>query len=466
MPLSGRIVAVGRLVAALTADCDAIAGDISRHMGKPLVQARAEVAGMAVRARAFADLAPTALASVIVEDALSARGLLPPSPAAAANGGVARLAVQDAAQSTSAALFERAVTRQPLGVVAAATPWNYPLLTTANATLPALLAGNAVLLKPSPRTPTAGRWWARAAAAAGLPRGLVASAFCQPAVFESAVLASPAVAHVTLTGSVDAGRAVYSAAAAASGTATAPRFLRVALELGGNDALYVADDADVGAAAAAAADGAGYNAGQSCCAVQRVFVHEAVYGAFLERAVAELAALRLGDPLSEGTTMGPLALASARPRLEGMIADAQQRGARVVLGGGPHASGGPGAARARFFEPTVLSYCPPDAAVMRDEAFGPLLAVWPVRGDDDAVRLTNASQFGLTASVWTQDPARAQRLAAQLNVGTVFANRCDYVDPYLHWGGGWGLSGLGSSVGVEGFHAFTRVRATHFKFPV
>lgn len=411
VPLQQRIAAIGRCLEAFTRDQEAIATEISRQMGKPLGQARGEIGGMLDRASQCLAIAEQALAPID----------LPEKPG-----------------------FVRRIEHHPLGVVLAIAAWNYPLLIPINVLVPGLLAGNAILLKHSPRTPLTGRRFSQAFADLGVPdlvQDLVIS-------HEQAgrLMLDPRIAHVAFTGSVRGGREVYRHVAA-------HRFIDVGLELGGKDAAYIAADADLAYAAAGVVDGACYNAGQSCCAVERIYVHDSCYGDVIERARALVADYVLGDPADQKTTMGPMAMSSALAFLTGQVEDAVARGARLLAGG---SSNGP------FFAPTLLVDVPQDAGVMRDESFGPIVAIARVQGDDHALELMNDSHYGLTASVWTLDQDRAERFARELEVGTVYQNRCDFLDPLLPWTGTRD-SGKGSSLSQLGFLHLTRPKSIHFR---
>jgi acyl-CoA reductase-like NAD-dependent aldehyde dehydrogenase len=313
-----------------------------------------------------------------------------------------------------------------------------------NVVVPALAAGNAVVLKHSPKSPAAGEHFARALAS--LSEAVFQNVLV-PDERAGALLADERVDHVCFTGSVRTGRSVYQTASA--------RLIGVGLELGGKDPAYVAEDADLAFAAENVVDGACYNAGQSCCAVERAYVHQALYPAFLERATELMQAYRLGDPLDEATTMGPLVDRAARDKLEAHVADALARGARLLTGGRR-----PGGLAGFFYEPTLLADVPDEALVMREETFGPVLPVRAVRDDDEALAAMNASRYGLTASIWTRDATRAERFVRELEAGTVFQNRCDYLDPSLPWTG-WKESGLGSTLSRHGFLHLTRRKSVH-----
>jgi acyl-CoA reductase-like NAD-dependent aldehyde dehydrogenase len=414
--IADRIALCERAVAAMENSADAIATSITKMMGKPLAQARGEVKGMAARARHMMAVAESALADTTL------------SPAAG---------------------FERRIVREPLGVVLDLPAWNYPLLTAVNCVVPAVLAGNAVIVKHSPRSPLCGDHFARAFADAGAPAHLVQALSCSHATSERMV-GDARVDHVVFTGSVFGGHRMVEAGA--------KRFLHPCLELGGNDPAYVAPDCDLDKTAENVVDGAMYNAGQSCCAVERVYVHEAVYEKFLERVEPLARAYLLGDPMAETTTMGPIAQPNHVADLEAFVADATGKGARVVTGGKRTSAGG----RGRFFEPTVIADGSHTMRLFREESFGPVLPVMRVASDDEALARMNDSSLGLTASVWTRDRDRAARFARSLEAGTVFMNRCDYLDPALPWSG-WKDSGRGVSLSALGFEGLTRPKAIHFR---
>jgi acyl-CoA reductase-like NAD-dependent aldehyde dehydrogenase len=414
--LDDRLALCERAMQGMEAQGDTIAADITRTMGKPVAQARAEVKTMAARARFMMSLAEGALADVA----------LPPAPH-----------------------FERRIVREPLGVVLDLPAWNYPLLTAINCVVPAVVAGNAVVVKHSPRSPLCGDHFARAFAEAGAPANLVQAIQCDHAMSERMV-ADRRVDHAVFTGSIYGGHRIVEAAA--------KRFLHPGLELGGNDPAYVAADCDLARTVESVVDGAIYNAGQSCCAVERVYVHRSVYGRFLEMAEGLVRAYVMGDPASEATTLGPIAQPHHVAELEEFVGDAKARGARIVAGGRATAFDG----RGRFFEATLVADADHSMKLFQRESFGPILPLMPVDSDDEALAKMNDSQLGLTASVWTRDRDRAARFARALQCGTVFMNRCDYLDPALPWSG-WKDSGRGVSLSALGFDALTRPKAIHFR---
>jgi acyl-CoA reductase-like NAD-dependent aldehyde dehydrogenase len=413
--LADRIALCERAVAAMEAKAESIAADITRMMGKPLGQARGEVKTTAARARHMMSIAPQALADVKVP----------------LDG------------------FERRIVRAPLGVVLDLPAWNYPLLTAVNCVVPAVLAGNAVIVKHSPRSPLCGDHFARAFAEAGAPADLVQALNCDHAQSERLV-GDSRVDQVVFTGSIFGGHRMVEAAAR--------RFMHPTLELGGNDPAYVAADANLTNAVENVVDGACYNAGQSCCAVERVYVHKSVYGRFLELAEPLVRGYVMGDPTDAKTSLGPIAQKPHVAELEGFVGDARSRGGRLIAGG--HATSVEG--KGRFFEATLLADGDPSMELFRRESFGPIVAVMPVGSDEEALEKMNDSTLGLTASIWTTDRERADRLARDLQCGTVFMNRCDYLDPALPWSG-WKDSGRGVSLSALGFEGLTRPKAIHFR---
>ncbi len=404
-----------RAVQAMVEAQDSIALDITKMMGKPLSQAKGEVGGMAARAKHMIEIAAEALADV----------KLPKDG------------------------FERRIVRAPLGVVLDLPAWNYPLLTAVNVVIPAVLAGNAVIVKHSPRTPLVGHAFAKAFSAAGAPAGLVQALDCTHPMSEKTV-GDARVDHVVFTGSIFGGHRIAQAAAG--------RFMHVGYELGGSDPAYVAPDCDFDFAVENIVDGAMYNAGQSCCAVERVYVHRSLYGRFVEATHALVRGYVMGDPMDSKTTLGPIAQPNHPAELEAMVEDAKRRGARVMSGGTRAQVDGKG----RFFAATLLADVPQEADLMRREAFGPILPLCPVDSDEEALTKMNDSELGLTASVWTKDRERAERFARALEAGTVYMNRCDALDPALPWVG-WKQSGRGHSLSTFGFDSLTKLKSIHFR---
>lgn len=414
MPLAGRLQLINRGLEYFRKNSEEIARDITRQMGKPVREARREIETFFERAKYMMSIAEETLAPDV----------LPHKEG-----------------------FHRRIVHEPLGVVLNLTAWNYPLLIPVNGVVPALIAGNVVLLKHSAKTPLCGLHFERAFGNLDTP-GLVTNVIVTHGQ-TAELIADPRIHHVTFTGSVEGGHEVYREAA--------KRFIDVGLELGGKDPAYIAEDADLDFAVENVIDGACYNAGQSCCAVERVYVHRNLYADFLRRAESVLNQYRLGNPLDDTTTMGPLAGRAALDVLERQVDDAVRRGARVLLGG-KRVAGTSG----NFFPPTLLADVPNDAEAMREESFGPLVPVQPVSGDGEALEKMNDGRYGLTASVWTRDRNCAERFARDLNVGTVYQNRCDYLDPALPWTG-WQDSGKGSTLSRYGFYPLTRRKSVHFR---
>jgi acyl-CoA reductase-like NAD-dependent aldehyde dehydrogenase len=414
VPVAERVRIVAQMVPAFRAMADRVALDITRQMGKPLRQAHNEITTMIDRAETMCQLAAAALADEP----------LPATPG-----------------------FHRFIRHEPLGVVLDIAAWNYPLLIAVNVIVPALLAGNAVLVKHARLTPLCGQHFVDAFARTELPRDLIAAVAIDHAL-TARLIRGGHVDHVAFTGSVEGGREVYGHVAS--------RFIDAGLELGGKDPAYVAEDANFAFAVDNVVDGAFYNAGQSCCAVERVYVARPLFDRFVEAAVALVRQYRMGDPEDAATTLGPLAHARGVRVVEAQIAEACAAGARVLTGGRPWRG------RGFFCEPTVLVGVHHGMRVMREESFGPVIGLMPVADDAEAVRLMNDSPYGLTASVWTEDARRAERLMAELEAGTVYANRCDYLDPRLPWVGVKD-SGKGCTLSHLGFRHLTRPKSFHLR---
>jgi acyl-CoA reductase-like NAD-dependent aldehyde dehydrogenase len=341
--------------------------------------------------------------------------------------------------------FTRRIEHAPLGTILNIAAWNYPLLIPVNIIVPALISGNTVLLKHSPKTPLCGQRFEKAFGKSFAGGGPLVQNLILTNAQTSRLIADPRIQYVAFTGSVATGKQVYRQAA--------KRILGVGLELGGKDAAYVAEDADIQFAVENLIDGACYNAGQSCCAVERIYVHQKHYAAFLKLAVPILKQYKLGDPMSDETTLGPLVSPSDLDKLEAQITDAVSRGAKLLLGGKRWHN---------FFLPTLLSNVPNDAIIMQEESFGPIVSVKMVRDDEEALANMADSRYGLTAAIFTKSSLRAERFARELSVGTVFQNRCDYLDPALPWTGAK-ESGIGATLGRYGFHALTRTKSIHFR---
>jgi len=342
--------------------------------------------------------------------------------------------------------LDERISHEPLGVVANISAWNYPYFVGSNVFVPALVAGNSVLYKPSEFATLTGRHIADLLHAAGVPDDVFIPVIGGGAT-GAALLRQP-VDGVFFTGSYATGAKI----AAAAGR----RMIKVQLELGGKDPVYVCDDVDVKAAAAAVADGAFYNTGQSCCSVERIYVHEAIHGAFVDAFVAEVKSYKIGDPTDESTYIGAI---TRRPQLDVLrrqVADARRKGARLVVGGAAIKRKG------NWFAPTVLTDVDHSMLVMREESFGPIIGIQAVADDDAAIELMNDTEYGLTAGVYTQDASRARRVLSRVAAGSVYWNCCDRVSPRLPWSG-VKHSGVGLTLSTMGIQTFTRPKAWHLK---
>src|SRR3989454_6777285 len=415
-PLAARCNAIRRFRALAVERAEPLARTLALEVGKPITQARSELAGLLPRIDFFLAEVEGALADEVV-------------------------------LASPADRLEERIRREPLGVVANISAWNYPWYVGANVFLPALLTGNAVVYKPSELATLTGLAIADLLHAAGVPDDVFRTVVGDGRT--GAMLLEQPVDALCFTGSHATG--VRVAAALAS------RLVKVQLELGGKDPAYVCDDVDVAAAAAAVADGAFYNTGQSCCAVERVYVHAGIWPRFVDAFVSTVRGYVVGDPLDERTYVGPLARREAALAvLEAQVADAVGHGARALVGG--RRLDRPGF----FFAPTVLVDVDHTMRVMHEETFGPLIGVARVGSDDEAVALMNDTDYGLTAAVYTPDRARAERLLARVNTGTAYWNCCDRVSPRLPWTGR-GASGLGVTLAREGIAAFVRPKAWHLR---
>jgi len=346
--------------------------------------------------------------------------------------------------------FQRFIRHEPLGVVLVVAPWNYPWLTSVNAIVPALLAGNSVILKMAAQTPLVAERYAEAFKAAGLPGGVFQFLHLGHSQVER-IISDPRIAFVAFTGSVGGGHAVQNAAAS--------RFIATGLELGGNDPAYVRADASLAPTVENLVDGAYFNSGQSCCGIQRIYVDKALYKPFVDAFVDLTLRYRLGNPLEKDTTLGPMVRADAADEIRKQIKSAASKGAKALIDSRKFAADQRGSP---YLAPQVLVNVDHKMAVMKEESFGPLACIMPVKGDDEALRLMNDSRYGLTASIWTQDLDAATALGGQVETGTVFMNRCDYLDPALAWTGVKD-SGRGCTLSRLGLEAFTRPKSFHLK---
>ena len=412
-PLEQRLDCIRRFRAGIVEQLEKLAAILTSEVGKPIRQSRNELNGLLGRIDFFLDAAADTLAPHTVSDADGMR--------------------------------ER-ISHEPLGVIANISAWNYPYFVGANVFVPALLAGNGVLYKPSEYATLTGIEIGNLLHAAGVPQN-VFQVIVGAGEAGAALLAQP-VDGVFFTGSYATGAKIAQAVGA--------RMIRLQLELGGKDPVYVCDDVDVPAAAASLADGAMYNTGQSCCAVERIYVHEKVHDAFVAAFVGEVKGFRIGDPTDESSYIGPLTRGAQLDVLEAQVADARARGARLLTGG--RRLGPPG----HWFEPTVFSNVDHTMALMREESFGPIIGIQKVADDEEAVRLMNDTEYGLTAGVYTRDAARAERILARVEAGSVYWNCCDRVSPRLPWSG-VKHSGIGLTLSTQGIETFTRPKAWHLR---
>jgi acyl-CoA reductase-like NAD-dependent aldehyde dehydrogenase len=414
VPVAQRVAICRAFVDSFRSMKGQVALDLTRQMGKPIGQARGEVNTMLDRAETMMRLAGAAL-----ED-----DMLPPKEG-----------------------FRRFIRHEPLGIVLDIPAWNYPLLIAVNVVVPALLAGNAVLIKHARLTPLCGDAFVEAFRKTDLPRDLIASIHVGHGAIRK-LIEVRAIDFVSFTGSVAGGREVYQAASS--------QLLDMGLELGGKDPALVCEDANFDFAVANLVDGAFYNAGQSCCAVERIYVMRPLFSKFVDAYVAEVEKYKVGSPEDEATTVGPMAQRKGVEVVEGQISDAVTRGAKVLTGGRRVA--GPG----YFFQPTVLVDVDHTMSVMMEESFGPVIGIMPVDSEEQAIRLMNDSPYGLTASVWTEDIERGERLSHRAAAGTVYVNRCDYLDPELAWTG-IKDSGHGCTLSHLGFLHLTRPKSFHIR---
>ncbi|KAI0445755.1 aldehyde dehydrogenase [Xylaria telfairii] len=348
--------------------------------------------------------------------------------------------------------FKRFIRKVPVGPVLVIFAWNYPYLILVNSLIPALLAGNTVILKPSPQTPTIAEHVTKIFAEAGLPAGVLQYFHCgSPSIMESMVR-DPKVSLICFTGSVAGGLAVQKAAS--------DRIVNVGLELGGNDPAYVRDDVDLDWAAAEIVDGSIFNSGQSCCAIERVYVHENIYLNFIKAAQKVLEGYKVGDPLEKDTQIGPVISKRSKETIEAHIKDALEKNAKDVTPEKLASSTLP--SRGNFVIPALLVDTNHSMRIMTEETFGPVVCVSMVHDDDEAIKKMNDSEFGLTASIWTKDTEKGYELAQRVEAGTVFVNRADFPSPDLAWTG-WKNSGKGVTLSRYGFDQFVKLKSFHLK---
>ncbi len=416
-PIVERAAMVEKFVQYFEGHSAAIAEEITRQMGRPIRYTPGEIRGLAERARYMASVAVDSLADIAIEPKEN---------------------------------FTRFIRKEPVGIVFVIAPWNYPYLTAVNAIIPALVAGNAVILKHSHQTPLCAERFAAGLKAAGLPDGVFQYLHMDHRLTERLV-ASPEVDFVAFTGSVAGGQAVSRAASG--------RFIGLGLELGGKDPAYVRADANFDHAVENLVDGAFFNSGQSCCGIERIYVHEDLYDRFVDAYVDLTRKYVLDDPMKPDTTLGPMVRGQAADFVRGQIAEAVARGAKAHIDAKAFPKAHAGSA---YCAPQVMTGVDHSMRIMSEESFGPVIGIMKVKSDDDAVRLMNDSQYGLTAAIWTMDEDAAIRVGDAIETGTWFMNRCDYLDPALAWTGVKD-SGRGCTLSRLGFDAFTRPKSFHLR---
>jgi len=415
-----RAALCGKMVDAFCAKADRHAEELAWQMGRPVQYGPGEVGGFADRGRCMIALAKDALADIQLPDKKG---------------------------------FTRFIRKTPIGILLTIAPWNYPLLTAVNSIVPALMAGNAVLLKHSHQTPLCAERMVEAGAEAGLPEGLFQFLHLSREQ-TAAVVQSPHINGVAFTGSVAGGIQIEEAAAG--------RFIPVGLELGGKDPAYVRADAKLDHAIANVADGAFFNSGQSCCGIERVYVHESVYRDFIDGMINVATQYKLGNPLDPETNLGPMVRTAAAEFVRGQIAEAVNAGAKSLVDPNGFAANKEGTP---YLAPQVVVDVDHSMRLMREESFGPAIGIMKVKNDDEAVQLMNDSDLGLTASIWSSDVEEALLLGDRIEAGTVFLNRCDYLDPELAWTG-LKNSGRGVSLSILGYEQLTQAKSFHYRTKV
>ncbi len=418
-PLAERQKYMLKFLDHMLKNAQAIGEEITWQMGRPVSQAAGEILrGFQERVKYAVDLAPRALADVVPDDAREG--------------------------------FKRYIRRAPLGTVAVIAPWNYPYLTSVNAIVPALLAGNVVVLKHSHQTPLVADRYAEGFKAAGLPEGVFQFLDLSHQDTEK-LMADPRVDYVNFTGSVKGGHAVQKAISG--------KFIVAGLELGGKDPAYVRADADLAAAVENLVDGAFFNSGQCCCGIERIYVDEKLYKPFVDGFVALTNKYNLDNPTDPAATLGPMVRTAAADFVRAQTAAAVKKGAKALIDESSFTASKQGTP---YLAPQVLVNVDHSMDVMMEESFGPVVGIMKVKSDAEALHLMNDSPYGLTASLWTQDLDAAEKIGAEIETGTVFMNRCDYLDPGLAWTGVKD-TGRGASLSVVGFEALTRPKSFHLK---
>jgi acyl-CoA reductase-like NAD-dependent aldehyde dehydrogenase len=419
VPLTDRINYITKALSYFEQHKEEIGKEISLMMGRPIRYSKGEVNGLIDRSRHMASIAVQALAENDVSDKAQPQ-------------------------------FKRYMKRVPLGVILVIPAWNYPYLTMVNGVIPALLAGNTVVVKHAPQTILCAERFAEAFKFAGLPSDVYQFCHMDHDVCRY-VIDHPRVAYVNFTGSVAGGKAIHQACST--------RLIQCGLELGGKDPGYVREDADLDYAVENLVDGAFFNSGQCCCGIERIYVHASLYDAFVKKFAEVTRKYRLGDASDPETTLGPMVRVGLAETVRAHIDDALKKGATALIDEKLFPASKKGST---FVAPQVLVNVNHSMLVMNEETFGPVVGIMKVQSDEEAVKLMNDSQYGLTASIWTKDQQAAMRIGDQLETGTVFMNRCDYVDPGLAWTG-CKNTGFGCTLSEYGFLQLTRPKSYHLK---
>ncbi|KAK7543211.1 aldehyde dehydrogenase-like protein [Phyllosticta citricarpa] len=418
--LAKRQAIVKKALKNISAREDEMAKEITEQMGRPIAYTAKEVATAVMRGEYLLKISDEALSST---DGQAEKG------------------------------FRRYIKKTPVGPVLILFPWNYPYLTLINSVVPAILAGNSIILKPSPQTPTSAEHIFKAFVEAGIPKNVIQYFHCGSLTQIETLVRNPAIQAVCFTGSVAGGLAVQRAASDRVS-------VKVGLELGGKDPAYIRSDVDVAWAAEEIVDGAVFNSGQSCCSIERVYVDEKIYDDFVANVQNVLKGYKLGDPFDKSTHVGPVVSKRSAETIREHIQDALNKGAKNATPENETFKNPP--AEGNFVPPTLLVDVNHTMTVMTEESFGPIIPVQKVKNDDEAIRLMNDSQFGLTASIWTKDVEKGHALADDVEAGTVFVNRCDYPSPDLAWVG-WKDSGRGQTLSKFGFDQFVKLKSYHVK---
>ncbi|GJJ73140.1 hypothetical protein EMPS_05498 [Entomortierella parvispora] len=419
-PLKQRVEMGRRFLEVFGTRKDELAKELTMQMGRPLRYTPGEIKGTQDRGKYMVDVAEEALKDVEIHEA--------------------GLEVK----------FKRFIRKEPVGVVLIVAPWNYPYLSSLNGVLPSIIAGNSVILKHSSQTPLCGERFGQAWTEAGLPDGVFQCIHMSHADTESLVK-NPLINYVNFTGSVEGGHQIQKAAS--------EKFIATGLELGGKDPAYVRPDCDLKYTVETLVDGSFFNSGQCCCAIERIYVHADVYDAFVAEFIKETKNYRLGNPLDPETTLGPMVKTKAAEFVRGQIAEAVTEGAIAHIDTALFPHDKPGTP---YLAPQVLTNVTHEMRVMTEETFGPVVGIMKVQSDEEAIHLMNDSDFGLSASIWTSDPDAALRIGDQIETGTWFMNRCDYLDPALAWVGVKD-SGRGCTLSKFGYDQVTRLKSFHLK---